>query len=568
MCLFHLSNGQGYMKAKGKEIVDAEGKEILLRGTGLGGWMLQEPYMLKLSGVVQNQKQLRAKITELIGTERTADFYNAWLQDFCRKSDIDSMAAWGFNSVRLPFHYNLFTLPIEEEKIKGHQTWIEQGFAMVDSLLDWCEANKIYLILDMHATPGGQGSDIPISDRDPARPSLWQDEQNKIKTIALWRKIAERYANEKWIGAYDLINETNWGFADTTDRNGCAEKGNGPLRSLLIDITKAIREVDENHMVIIEGNCWGNNYSGVFPLWDGNMVLSFHKYWNENDQGAIQQFVKYRDELNVPVWMGESGENSNHWFTSAIALLERNNIGWAWWPLKKMGINNPFQVRTNEDYNRIVKYWKGEGKKPSADVAYQGLMQLANDSRTENTIIHNEVVDAMFRQVNDTAAIAFRRHRISATGSVYAVEFDLGRLGNAYHSLDSGNYRVSRKENIQWNKGWMYRNEAVDIDTCKDVSSNGYKVSGMQPGEWLQYTINVASAGKYSMIMRTATKDKVTIGVIVNGVRKDHSIASGSGMWRPELVSTLDLKKGINRIRILNKSGELSFNSMHFKKIK
>ena len=126
---------------------------------------------------------------------------------------------------------------------------MEKGFALTDSLLSWCKANKIYLILDLHAAPGGQGNDQPIADRDTSLPSLWQSAANKQKTIALWKKLAERYANEEWIGGYDLLNETNWGFADANDKNGCAEKGNEPLRQLLIDITKAIREVDQHHVI-------------------------------------------------------------------------------------------------------------------------------------------------------------------------------------------------------------------------------------------------------------------------------------------------------------------------------
>ncbi len=110
------------------------------------------------------------------------------------------------------------------------------------------------------------------------------------------------------------------------------------------DITKAIREVDTNHIIIIEGNGWGNNYNGILPPWDKNMVLSFHKYWNYNNEEAIRQILQTRDQYQVPVWLGETGENSNVWFTEAIRLLEQNNIGWAWWPLKKLGINNPLEI--------------------------------------------------------------------------------------------------------------------------------------------------------------------------------------------------------------------------------
>ena len=101
---------QGFLKANGKMIVNEKGEEIIFRGMGLGGWMLQEPYMLQLGGVAANQSLIRSKITDVIGEDATNTFYNAWLANYCRKADIDSLAAWGFNSIRLPMHYNLFTL--------------------------------------------------------------------------------------------------------------------------------------------------------------------------------------------------------------------------------------------------------------------------------------------------------------------------------------------------------------------------------------------------------------------------------------------------------------------------
>src|SRR5438045_8573146 len=122
------SYSQGFLKTNGKSIVNAEGKEVILRGIGLGGWMLQEPYMLQLSGITANQSAIRSKIIELIGEDKTNTFYNAWLSNHCRKADIDSLAAWGFNSIRLPMHYDLFTLATEQEPVPGKNTWLSKGF--------------------------------------------------------------------------------------------------------------------------------------------------------------------------------------------------------------------------------------------------------------------------------------------------------------------------------------------------------------------------------------------------------------------------------------------------------
>jgi len=92
--------------------------------------MLQEGYMLRVQGIGQQQHVVRAKLNELAGKEQTDAFYKAWLANNTRKIDIDSLKAWGFNAVRLPMHYNLYTLPIEEEPTPGQQTWLEQGFVI------------------------------------------------------------------------------------------------------------------------------------------------------------------------------------------------------------------------------------------------------------------------------------------------------------------------------------------------------------------------------------------------------------------------------------------------------
>ena len=205
--LFLLSTtcfAQGFLKTVGGKIVNENNQNVLLRGIGLGGYMLQEGYMLKVSFSGQ-QYVIKEHIQELIGKQKTQQFYTAWLKNTVQKADVDSLKSWGFNSIRLPMHYNLYTLPVEKEPVKGDNTWLEAGFTMTDSLVKWCKANNMYLILDMHATPGGQGHDVNISDRDPSKPSLWESAENQQKLVDLWVKLAEKYKDEPVIGAYDII---------------------------------------------------------------------------------------------------------------------------------------------------------------------------------------------------------------------------------------------------------------------------------------------------------------------------------------------------------------------------
>jgi endoglucanase len=559
------SYSQGFLKASGPLIVNEKGEKVILRGMGLGGWMLQEGYMFHVSFLGQQYK-IKAKIEDVVGPEKTKQFYEAWLANHTTKADVDSMAAWGFNSLRLPMHYNLYTLPADQEKTPGENTWLEKGFAMTDSLLKWCAANHMYLILDLHAAPGGQGNDLPISDRDPAKPSLWESEANQQKMIAFWRKMAARYANEPWIGGYDIINEPNWGFEDPAkDTKGISEKKNEPLRKLMMDITKAIREVDQKHIVIIEGNGFGNNYRGVLPTWDNNMVLSFHKYGNFNNTGAINNFLQLRQQYNVPLWLGESGENSNTWFTEAIQLAENNDIGWAWWQNKKMGLRNPLEIKQPAGYQALLSYWSGKGPKPSEAEAWKTLQELLDNLKIKNNIPHYDVMDAMFRQVQSATAIPSKKHSITNNTTIQAVDFDWGRQRVAYYDKDTATYQYTPGVNTRGNRGGAYRNDGVDIQS----DSVNTWVFSIEDEEWLQYTVTVPKAGKYNVsfnVSSTSDTGRISLLELDQPLIKEVAVPNTGGEknWQFTTPQYLFLKKGTLVFRIRADKGGFTLNSIRF----
>ncbi|MBK8806026.1 MAG: cellulase family glycosylhydrolase [Bacteroidales bacterium] len=291
------STNTGFLHADGKAIKNAAGANFLIKGIGTGNWMIQEGYMMQSTPIAPTQHQFRNKLIETIGKTKTNEFYELWLKNHFRKIDVDSMAAWGFNTVRVALHYIWFTPPIEDEPVPGQITWNNKGFEMIDNLLSLCSSNNMYLILDMHGAPGGQGKNADISDYNETKPSLWESELNKEKLVALWSKLAQRYKDEPWIGGYDLLNETNWDFENSGNQNGCACNSNTPLIEMHKRMIDAIRAVDKNHLVFVSGNCWGNNYRGMNNLfnYDTNMSITFHKYWNYNDAGSINDLLTLRE---------------------------------------------------------------------------------------------------------------------------------------------------------------------------------------------------------------------------------------------------------------------------------
>ncbi len=570
-CLVKQSQSQGFLKAENTRIVNEKGENVLLRGIGLGGWMLQEGYMLHVNKESQ-QFRIKQRIELLIGKEQMQQFYQMWLSNFVTKSDIDSLHSWGFNSVRLPMHYNLFTLPVESEPVAGKNTWLTTGFALTDSLVAWCKVNNMYVILDLHAAPGGQGNDLNISDRDGSKPSLWQSDANRQKTVALWRRLAERYANEPAVGGYDILNEPNWGFEDTlNDRNGLKEKKNIPLKQLMMDITKAIREVDKKHIIVIEGNGWGNNYNGILGTWDNNMVLSFHKYWNSNDLQSIQHILKSREQYNVPVWLGETGENSNVWFMEAVRLFETNNIGWSWWPLKKLGNNNPLQIKSNADYNALTDYWNGKkSQPPPKENVYKGLMELAANTKCERNIVHRDVIDALIRQPFSYETMPFKENKILSGTIIRAVDYDLGRNGAAYFDMDTANYRLSTGKESTGNSGGMYRNDGVDI--YRDTKNpENYYVGNIEDGEWIQYTVQAMDPGKYNLVLTVSARDGngiLTLKDANTPLIENIKIPSTGGYenWNSVSSDIIELSKGIHHLRMYAEKGGFNFASITFLK--
>ena len=548
------------LETSGKTIIDSEGNEVILRGMGLGGWMLMEGYMMQSSDVADTQHEFRARLEDLMGVEKTDEFFNAWLDNHVTKKDVDSLALWGYNSIRLPMHYNLFTLPIEDEPIAGENTWLTKGFELTDNLLAWCRENSVYLILDLHGAPGGQGENAAISDYDPTKPSLWESEENRDKTVALWQKLAERYKDEDWIGGYDLINETNW-YKDDMGAN------NALLKQLMVEITTSIRATGDDHIIFIEGNGFANDFNGMTPPWDNNMAYSFHKYWNRNDPGSIQWVLDIREQFDVPLWMGESGENSNVWFTEAISLFEDNGIGWSWWPMKRIEtIVSPYSIKFTDGYKDVLSYWRGEIPQPTVDEAYNAMMELALNSNSINCDYQKDVHDAKIRQPHTDATVPYAAHIVP--GRIHMSDFDLGKIGYAYYDEDYANYGGTFQA---WNEGWSYRNDGVDIEKNDNLENgNGYNVGYVNKGEWINYTTNIEGAGVYDLtiyLASTMSNGQFHISVDGEAIIEVQTVTNTQGWqdFQPHQINGVYLTSGMH-VLTFHIDNDIAFNilSMDF----
>jgi len=327
----------GYVHASNAQIVDGNGQPLLLRGIGLGNWLLAEGYMWKFGDEMSSPRQIEARIADLVGPENTPAFWTRYRDTFITEADIKRIAELGFDHVRLP---------LNSRGLLDHDgTLIEAGFTHIDNAINWCEQHNLWILLDLHGAPGGQ-TGTNIDDSPNGKPELFMDGHFRAQTVELWREIARRYRSRTSVLGYDLLNEplpNEWQHIYADD-----------LVTLYRELTVAIREVDADHLIVYEGTHWATNWSIFTEIIDANSALQFHRYWCPPEHSSIAEYLEVRDRLGLPIYMGEGGENTPEWIYAATRLYEQHNIGWNFWPWKKLDtITSPLSVRTPSDWALI-----------------------------------------------------------------------------------------------------------------------------------------------------------------------------------------------------------------------
>lgn len=376
---------KGFLDVKDGKLVNGDGEEIILSGWGLGNWMLCEGYMwLSKSNRFDRPRRIEAVVEEVAGKDYAAKFWPRFRENYITEADMRRMSEIGYNSVRIPLNSRLFM-----EEGEGI-TWVDEGFNLLDKCLDWCEKYKLYAFIDLHGAPGGQtGANIDDSIDDV--PRLFLDQSNFDKGIALWKKIAERYKDRWIVGGYDLLNEPI--------RPSYSEKQKNfdYLVPRLIEFyektTAAIREVDDKHVLSIEGHHWSTENNVFCKKYDDKMILHFHRYGVVPDKSSLEKYIKTAQRWNIPLWLGETGENMPEWFAALYPLCEQLGIGYNVWPWKKMdNKNSPCSVKKPEGWDELLAYTEG-GAHPGYARAREILDSYLENMKFENCE-YNEIVNA------------------------------------------------------------------------------------------------------------------------------------------------------------------------------
>lgn len=397
----------GFLHADGTKMRDDKNSEVILKGVGLGGWMVQEGYMLNPAGSSNVGPQWSMKkqyYNEGRSDDEVESFYSSWRNNFVTKADIDYIKSLGFNSVRLPLHYEMFLTNTQRAVrnsvirdsnnygtyLTSLQQWCQndqiatdqsvEAFKIIDNVLDWCGANEMYVVLDMHAAPGGQGTDVNIADALFPN-NLWDNAWVFQDVLTrMWKQIAIRYRADPRVAFYDILNEPN-----------NVPNGNPPIHDLLQKLITTIRDQADNHMIMIEGNGWGNEYNYLEPFTfspNWGLVYNAHRYGtttsttttnpDANQINELGNLVAFSQKYQVPVWVGETGENSDSWLRANINAMDSLGIGWAHWTYKR------FDYQENAALMRIGGSWPTDGSQVMSEVISN--IQYAKNIKNDDTI--------------------------------------------------------------------------------------------------------------------------------------------------------------------------------------
>jgi endoglucanase len=332
---------QGFLKTDRCKIVNASGKPVFLRGLNLGGWLMMEGYIL--GGTNTAPRIFEKQFADALGEKALRDFLAGFRDNFIQESDIANIARLGFNCLRVPFNSRL----IEKAAFRVDY----DGVKRLDVLLQWAEKYHLWIIWDMHGAPGAQNSDWHSDSLGKAR--LWQSKVYQRRTILLWEFLADRYKDKTSVAGYDLLNEPV--LDDPKHLN--------PFYHKLI---AAIRGVDKNHILFIEGNKWSTDFNCLDEFDDDNYALSPHSYFpieygfnmepllryptNTWNKAALTRHLEQYQILSrgrqVPMLVGEFGINDRGGFWGEDKYLEDslqcfNSLGfhWTYWTYKTIKVD-------------------------------------------------------------------------------------------------------------------------------------------------------------------------------------------------------------------------------------
>jgi endoglucanase len=343
---------------EGKDFIAPDGRVLHIRGISLGNWLMPEGYMFKFE-VAKAPNQIYGAFERLLGPQRAAAFWKQYRDTYIAQDDIRFIASVGFNTVRIPLHWNLFMTP--------DGTMTGEGWALLDRVLGWVKDAGLLAIVDLHAAPGGQTG--INHDDGPGYPLMFYVPRDRDLTVKLWQAIALRYRGNPTILGYDLLNEPIAPYHDIATLNPRLE----PFYKRL---TEAIRAVDAGRIVFLAAGQWSSSFDMFGPPFAPNLAYTYHSFWASTKRDSIQRHLNFSERYDVPLFLGETGELTDDWNEGFRKLHEAHHIGWSFWTYKNLDSpSTVVSIPRPEGWDQIAAYADGQGSKPSDALIDKAMRQ-------------------------------------------------------------------------------------------------------------------------------------------------------------------------------------------------
>lgn len=321
---------------------------VVLNGVNLGGWLIMEEWMSPVASFKDAaHSDILDTLTSRFGEFHTNNLIESYEDNFITADDFAIIEALGFNCVRIPFWYKSFIGK------SGKVNTDSNGFKRLDWALEQCQKHGIYAVLDMHGCPGGQS--MNHSTGITAKNELYTSEEN-LKTMEdIWTAIAKRYADYNCVAAYDIMNEpqNNGNYVGEYAWKAESAEAVAHTNTVYDRMIKAIRKVDENHAITVEG-IWTVD---VLPEPDEygwtNMIYQLHIYDTTVDMidKRVNELITAKEKYGVAVLVGEYNSKSLERYATEKYLS--NDISRIKWTYKTFNVNYDNWGLFNKQYNKI-----------------------------------------------------------------------------------------------------------------------------------------------------------------------------------------------------------------------
>lgn len=443
------------LKTQGINIVDENGKQIVLKGFNIGNWMMFENFMFGFAGVEQ---QFRTSVEKYAGKEKAEYFFDKYLYASFNEDDIKYLKDMGCNCLRIPFSYKYF------ESDMNPYVYDENGFKHLDRIIEICKQYEIYILLDLHCVQGYQSPDWHC-DNLTGEVRLYTEGSAQDRFKKLWVHIANHYKNERIIAAYDLMNEP---CAQTKEQI----KG---LNKVYEDVAAAVRKVDSEHILVISGNRYGTSFNEMNPPFMDNLVYTCHYYLDAATSTRLRypgrfgnlicdkrivelqmdMLTDYMRKYNVPCWVGEFGvrlsyknytEDRLRIFEDQMNAINDRDYSWSLWTYKDLCHIGTVNCREDSPWINFVKDILELKQKYNCDMNFkhQDCWDLSRIIGARNDSDFEDVYDEITDDINKSIKRVFCSYISDLLGKKFA-DLTYDQIDELVSSFEFRNCKIDER---------------------------------------------------------------------------------------------------------------------------